>query len=421
MLGVGVDFDVNNFPTIADELQENLGVQRLPEVRYARFGDNLGPISLSSRNRLGVLRFKTFANSLNDLGFVNRSSTPTIDEGFAGIPSYGYTGATDDPIVRGDFRQEASLPLAVGPLKFVPFVVGRATAYSQDATGDTAARLLGGVGARLGTALVRTDDRVYSRLLDLDRLRHVVEPSVSVFASAQNKDRGEFYVFDPDVDGVSDISAVQLALRQRFQTRRGGPGRKRSVDAFAVNVEANFFGNEPPEPAGQNAFGPVTAGNFRGLYFAGEPEASLPRDGLNADALWRVSDTTALVSDAAYNLGDDDLATVAAGLIVTRDERLSYSLGGRYVQPLDLTLAVGSINYNLSQRYNLAASASYDFQQYDVRNTTVFVTRRFDRFAFNVGFYLDRIQNEGGVRFSVYPLGIPGLSSDLLRRFGAPR
>ena len=419
LLGVGVDYDINNFVTIADELQENVGVQRLPELKYARFGDNLGPVSLTSRNRLGVMRFKTYKSTPADYGLVDRGNTPTIDDGFAGIPSYGYTGLTDDGVVRGDFRQEAALPLNVGPFKFVPFVVGRATAYSQDATGDTAGRLLGGVGARLGTAFSRVSDGVYSRLLDLDRIRHVVEPSVSVFASAQSADRSEFYVYDSDIDGVSDIRAVQVALRQRFQTRRGAPGRKRSVDVFAVNVEANFFGNEPPEVVGQSTLGPVTAEGFRGLYFQGEPEASLARDGVNGDALWRISDTTALVGDASYNLAEEDLATIAAGVIVSRGDRLSYSLGGRYVNPLDLTLAVGSVNYNLSTRYNLAASASYDFQEYDVRNTTVFITRRFDRFAFNVGLYLDRIQDEGGIRFSVYPLGFPGLSSDVLRRFGS--
>ena len=418
LLAVGIDYDINNFPTVADELEEFAGVQRLPELRYARFGENLGPATLTSRNRLGALRFKTFSSSPADLGFVDRDRSQTVDEAFAGIPSYAYTGLNDDVIARGDFRQELALPLDIGPLKIVPFLVGRLTAYSQDATGDTAARLLGGVGARVGTALARTNNNVYSRLLDLDRIRHVVEPSVSLFASAQNRDRSEFLVFDPDVDGVSDVRAVQLALRQRFQTQRGAPGRRRSVDVLAVNVEANFFDNEPAEVAGQSTLGPVTAGNFRGLYFNGEPEASLPRDGLNADALWRVSDTTALVGDAAYNLTDDDLATVAAGVIVTRGDRLSYSLGGRYVAPLDLTLGVGSLNYTLSQRYNLSASASYDFQEYDIRNSTVYVTRKFDRFAFNVGLYLDRIQDEGGIRFSFYPLGFPGFSSDTLKRIG---
>ena len=418
LLALTVDYDVNNFPTVADELQENVGVQRLPELRYSRFADNLGPATFTSRNRLGVLRFKTFKNTPADLGFVDRTDTPALDESFAGIPSYGYTGVTDANIVRGDFRQEIDLPLTAGPLKFVPFAVGRFTAYSDDTSGGAAARFLGGVGARLSTAFARANDGVYSRLLDLDRIRHVVEPSVSVFASKQTQDRSDLYIYDPDVDGISDVRAVQLALRQRFQTQRGAPGRKRSVDVFTLNVEANLFDNEPAEVAGQRTIGPLTAGNFRGLYFSGEPEASLTRDGLNADALWRVSDTTAVVGDAAYNLGDRDLATVAAGVVITRGDRLSYSLGGRYVNPLDLTLAVGSINYSLSQRYALAASASYDFEENDVRGSTLFVTRKFDRFAVNVGFYLDRIQDDGGIRFSVYPLGFPGLSSDLLRRFG---
>ena len=409
LLAVTADYDVNNFATVAGALQENVGVQRLPEVGFARFGERLGPAAtFTSRNRVGALRFKTFEADLDDYGLGGLEP---------GLPGYAYTGVTDDFVARGDFRQEVTLPLDVGPLRVVPFLVGRATAYSQDTGGEAALRLLGGVGAHLSTLLTASDDRVYSRLLDVDRLRHVVEPGLSLFASAANVERDELFIYDPGVDGVSDISAAQFSLRQRLQTRRGPPGRKRSVDVVALNVEANYFANEPVEPAGGTSLGIDDASGFRGLYFAGEPEASLARDGLNADALWRVSDTTALVGDAAYNLDADLLATAAAGVVVQRDERVRYSVGGRYLGPADLTLLVGRVGYKLSERYALAASANYDLDERDVRNSRVTIERRFDRFAINVGLYLDRIEDEGGVRVNIYPLGIPGVSTDVLGDF----
>ena len=91
------------------------------------------------------------------------------------------------------------------------------------------------------------------------------------------------------------MDAVQFALRQRWQTKRGAPGQHRSVDVFAWNLELNFFDDARPEVVVPTAVGPASAAGFRGLFFASEPEASLARDGINTDALWRISDTTALV------------------------------------------------------------------------------------------------------------------------------
>jgi len=64
---------------------------------------------------------------------------------------------------------------------------------------------------------------------------------VNVFTSAQTLSRDHFFQYDEPIDEINDISAVQIALHQRWQTKRGGPGRWRSVDFFTLNVEANFF------------------------------------------------------------------------------------------------------------------------------------------------------------------------------------
>lgn len=410
LLGMGVVYDINDFATTSNEFQEGASIERLPEARYARFGDRLGPVTLTSRNRVGLLQFNNFQPDLvADLGFRDFGS-PDVDESFPGIPAYGYTGTPEKLIGRGDFRQELSLPLEMDGVSVVPFLVGRFTAYSDHLNGGAVGRALGGAGLRVGTAFSRTDDRIYSRILDIDRVRHVIEPSVTGFTSWQSEDANDLYIFDQGIDTISDVTAVQLAMRQRWQTKRGGPGRKRSVDFLTWGIEANFFEDEPDELFVPTNAGFATAAGFRGLFFASEPESSLPRDGINTDALWRISDTTALVGDAAYSLESDDLVTLAAGVIITRDDRLSYSIGGRYVEPLDLLLGVGSIDYRLSQRYSLAAAASYDVEISDIRHTSVMVTRRFDRFLINVGVYTDRIDDDSGIRFMIAPIGFRDLS-----------
>jgi len=48
---------------------------------------------------------------------------------------------------------------------------------------------------------------------------------VTVFTSAQTLSRDHFFQYDEPIDEINDISAVQIALHQRWQTKRGGPGR----------------------------------------------------------------------------------------------------------------------------------------------------------------------------------------------------
>ena len=52
---------------------------------------------------------------------------------------------------RGDFRQEVDYPFSLGQFRFVPYVVGRYTWYSQspDANQSSNDRLFAGAGVRI--------------------------------------------------------------------------------------------------------------------------------------------------------------------------------------------------------------------------------------------------------------------------------
>ena len=163
------------------------------------------------------------------------------------------------------------------------------------------------------------------------------------WASVMNTDREDVFVYDEGVDAVNDITAVQLALRQRWQTKRGGPGRWRSVDVFNVGLEANFFANEP-DPSLLQPLG------FRGLFFPSLPETSVPRDSINGDAQWRISDNTALIGDAQFNLDENEIATASVGLVVRRDINLLYFLGLRYIEELNSNIATVFVSYEISPK-----------------------------------------------------------------------
>src|SRR5262249_35186520 len=150
--------------------------------------------------------------------------------------------------------------------------------------GDVQNRFYLGGGLRISTALWRVYETINSDLFDIHRVRHVIEPEVNFFASTQSVDHNELFIYDSQVDQINDIQAAQIALRQRWQTKRGGPGRWRNVDFLTLGISADLFANQPP-PA------ELAPQSFRGVFFPTLPEASIPRNSLNMDLTWRVSDT----------------------------------------------------------------------------------------------------------------------------------
>ena len=231
-------FQPNGLVTSSDFYQNQFEVEHIPEIGYQRLGESLwnDKLSLFSQNTIGGLHFQHTRASLLDEGF--KYVTP-------GIPSLGTTGTTDKIVYRADFREELDYPIDAGQFKIVPYVLGRYTAYSDSPEGGAKNRVLGGLGAKITTAFWKVDDSVNSDLFDLHRLRHVVEPEVNLFTSAETVRRGQVYQFDNQIDTVNDISAAQLALHQRWQTYRGGPGRWRSVDFLTLDLEADLYANQP--------------------------------------------------------------------------------------------------------------------------------------------------------------------------------
>jgi hypothetical protein len=277
--------------------------------------------------------------------------------------------------------------------------MARYLAYSDSPAGTPEERLLAGGGLRLTTDFWKVDDTVQSDLLDLHRLRHIVEPELNLFTSAQTTPQSDVYIYDQPVDAINAVSAVQLALNQRWQTQRGGPDRWRSVDVFTLDVQGNLFLQKPPTEERN----PVA---FRGIYFESLPEASVPRDGVNADASWRLSDTTAVLADAEYNADYNRLATASLGLAVQRDVRVGYYLGDRYIDELHSNIITASLNYELSSKYFMAVSQSFDFGVNHSVGSSLYVVRHFDRLFVAFVLSYDEVAHQSGVSLNLWPEGL---------------
>lgn len=406
----------NSFTTVSDLYQEQAEIERLGELSYRRIGDSFWEdrMTFFSANTLSAVRFDPSGATLADLGFAPQPAGRQSP----GIPSFGRTGMPNDTTYRSDFRQEIDWPFTAGQFRVVPYAIGRYTTYSQSAAGGSTERLYTAAGLRMTTAFWRIDDSVKSDLFDLHRLRHVIEPQVNLYTSAQTRDRGNLLIYDEPIDAITDISAIQLAINQRWQTKRGGPGNWRSADFFTLNTEGNFFFNQPPDKD-------LDPTDFRGLFFVSNPESSVPRNSINMDADWRISDFVDLLSDVQWNLDKSKLATASIGLSVHMGTRLSYYIGLRHIG-LDFVevvngntfvfedqdLAIFSTNYELTTKYQLQLANSYDLAQNRNDRSTISLVRHFDRFYAAVSFRVDAFQGDNSVFFNIWPEGLqPGSST----------
>jgi hypothetical protein len=393
-----VNTDTTDFITNADRQQEQFDVARLPQIEYERIGDSFLDDSLT-------LYSDTSASVLK----MDRSNFSLLQQGFGpgispGLPSDGFTGTTGSIVYRGDTRQEVDYPIAIGELKVVPYVMGEVTAYSNSPEDEEQTRVYGGTGARISTSFWRVDDSVESDLFDLHRIRHVIEPEVNIFTSATSVDESDVYVFDPQVDAISDITAAQVALHQHWETMRGGPGRWQSVDILDVNVEGDFYPHSIPQAL-------LTPDSFRGLFFPTEAQTSVPRQAVGGDATWHIGDDTALIGDYQWNVDKRETAIAEAGIAINRGSRLSYYFGDAYIQALESQVFSFNATYNLTTKYSVNINQALDFGAARAAVTYLTLTRRFDAFAFSVSVYHDDINKISGFNVNLIPSGQPGFSA----------
>ena len=392
--------------TTSENQQEQFEVEHLPEIAYYREGDSLlnDHLTLFSENVGDGLHFARSRDSLADQGF----APPTISPG---LPAEGYTGLTGQVIWRGDFRQQVDYPFSLGPLRVDPYVMGRYTGYTNSPQGDRRDRLMAGAGTRVTTELWKADPTAESELFDIHQIRHVIEPEMNFFTSAMNIQRDQVFVYDPQTDAINDISAAQFALHQRWETKRGGPGAWRSVDVFSLNVEVDAFVNKPAR-----AFN--NPSSFRGLFFSSYPEESVPRDSVNADASWRLSDNTVVLGDMSYNLDRGSLQTLALGVLVQRDQRLSYFIGNRYIDALSSNITSVHMDYQMTSKYLFDVDQEFDFTQGKNVVSSAAIIRRFDTFLMAFRYTFDETTHENGVSFNLFPIGLgQGLDTQSFNTF----
>lgn len=319
-------------------------------------------------------------------------------------------------VLRADVRAELDLPLQLGLLKVVPYASARGTTWDDSPTTGGEQRYFATAGVRVGTQFWRLYDNVYSRLLDLRRLRHIVQPQVHVFATDSNMSHGDLGVrlwpFDQDVEGLRDFGAVSIALLQTLQTKRGPLDDLRTVDWMSLDVRATFFNRQSPLWGTADFSDSAWATNMarmvaRGRWVDYRPEYSYPRDNIQADLSLRLSDTTLLFADATYDMYNRGMDRVNVGLAVTRSPRLSYFVSDRYDSPIDMQVFTAGATYKLNEKYTVAGAQQIDIDNGDPLSTSMSLVRKFPRWYMALTVDLDRGRGNDAIMLTIWPEGAP--------------
>ncbi|MFO0893728.1 MAG: hypothetical protein U0574_02085 [Phycisphaerales bacterium] len=399
-------------------------VDKLPEVSYRRFGDEffdlLSWTQEYSANTMQIRVTKGTPESIAapNAAFFPPTAIPPAPFNQNNIPlGNAYTSAGYDQDLRARLwtRQELAIPFLLGKVKVVPFASASAMGYLGDDFNDYSPdaddyRGVVGGGARISTEFTRVLGDVQSRLLDLNRLRWVVQPNATLWSGYDTASVNDYPIYDQDVEGISAASVAQVGVTQRLQTQRGGPGDWRSVDWVTLDVGAvatdhnNTYQRDNQPNSLHYAQSPAP------VFYRWRPEYSQWGSHMYGNASWQVSSTFMLTGSAVALLdgtrpgggsASDWLARGSVGAAMYHSPEVSTFVEYRYINnfdptgvyPSDELLAIG-LTYKITRLYEISLGPQIDLGQGDFRSATAQIVRVFPDFDFGVGVGYDAITGE---------------------------
>ncbi len=397
------DFAVNQYLLQSQGYQ----VQKFPDFLHARVGQDLfgGVVSWFGETRATVMRQEFTEPTLSELGWRRPDAALA---GFGLAPNQSLAdelrseGYTEDAVFRFDTRQELSAPLTVGAFNVTPFAVGRLTAYSTDFSefrttdNDDTARLWGAWGARVATAVTRVDEFVESRLFDLHRMRHIIEPSATYMVADTNILETELPVYDEGVESLATGRTLRAGMTNTWQTQRGGEGSWRSVDWLVWRLDWTWSDNTdvPDAPIGR--------------WFESRPELNYNGEFLVNDVTMRLTDAVALSASSIYDLKEDKGAQGSAGIMIDHGWGFSTFVEYTDLHVLDSSYLDVGARYELTRKYAVAGAVTYNLEETELQRTGAIISRRFPQWTVEVGVGYDDIRDEGILTISLRPVGVAG-------------
>jgi hypothetical protein len=231
---------------------------------------------------------------------------------------------------------------------------------------------------------------------------------------------------------VEQHDVLNFGVSQRLQTKRGPQGRERTVDWMRLDTDLTWVDNSEPVSSASTdrliwsrPFVPLSV--FAGpKIFYSDLDDNLGlrkfenfgprRNYFASDYIWRVSDTTAVLSDINYDLQSGIVQQYNVGFTRLVWPNLSYYLGSRYLRRVEVLDEKGSnaftfaATYVLDPRYTLVFSQQFDFDYGANIRSDITVIRRYHRMFCSLTLSADASLDQQSVVFSIWPQGVHELA-----------
>ncbi len=324
-------------------------------------------------------------------------------------------------------RNELDMPLMFGGSKIVPFVAG--TVAYEDGLGFYS-ELDGGTGQRedevwFGEAGVRMSSQPYwkvfpgveSKIWDLNQLRHIIRPYLTAA------------VYTETDSVIEQRDTLSVGISQRLQTKRGTGDKMRTVDWMWLDTNVTWVNDSDDATAGADRFIwnkpfiPLlnrfnTMLNPQDRYDRRNGNIFGPRRNyFGAEYMWRISDTTAVLSDMNFDIQSGVVQQYNVGFSHLRWPDLSYYIGSRYLRRLDNGYGEQGSNaftfaatYVLDPRYTLVYSGQLDFDYGKTVRSDFTLIRQYHRIFCGITYSADASLDRQAIVFSIWPQGVPDLT-----------
>lgn len=400
-------YHLNDFLSNMNRLQTpGYVTEKLPELAYYRIGTPLwdGRLTWYSQNSASAMRLRMPEVHPGELGFNLADSLMVfgIAPGTEIDATLAAAGYDENTRYRFDTRQELQAPLKMGSVDVTPFVVGRFTAYDDDFAEFNAGRdrdnlrLWAMAGLRLHTAFHRTYDGADNRLLDVHRLRHIIEPSITISHAWTDLQQEHLPVYDYDVESLTAGSTVRLGLRNTLQTQRGGPGRWRSVDFLRIDTDFVINSDDTQRES------------VIPRFVSHRPELSLAGDHFWSEVAWQVTETLSLVNNVNYAFESSRVEQWNLGAALQHTPRLNSFIESRQIRSVDSHILRYGLEYLLTRKYHIAITHAFDLDQSQSRNVSLLITRRLPRWLLMVSLDFDTVGGEQTIGIALAPEGFGG-------------
>ncbi|MFA5059118.1 MAG: LPS assembly protein LptD [Candidatus Omnitrophota bacterium] len=283
---------------------------------------------------------------------------------------------------RFDTNNEISYPMKISFLEFKPFVGGRETYYTKtmNASQYSVMRGIFRTGADLSTRFFRMFDvQGHYWGMDINRLRHVVTPSVAYeYRHDPTIPASSLDYFD-DIDAITNDHKIHFSLENKLQTKRKGI----AVDLLRVLTSTDFF---LKEHSGTGGFGSIAS-----------------------DIEFKPNDWLTFNSDANFDTTKDKLISANFDIYLT-GHKWSLDFGKRYALDVDDQITTG-FNYVINPKWKFSIYERHDINSGSLKEQEFRVTRDLHCWEMDINF--NETRGSGSEIWFVFRLkAFPDLSID---------